>query len=171
MRPTPRTQPYRAGLPRMAGQALDAMLAGRAQGQLNGGDFNRQRMALQKLAQQRLGQGPMATADVRGQFGNAPMQPDAGLPHGPANGFGSIGGYAPQDEAQRQMQHMDALQGQELAAQDQVAHAPQLQDQVHPMATADVRGTFGGGGWGSPHVQAILQQLLNRRGPTRVRRY
>jgi hypothetical protein len=82
MRPTPRTQPYRAGAPRMPGAALQAMLGGRIPGQLNQGDFDRQRRqaaSLQQLVQQRLA--PRASADVRGNFGGAPMSEGIAVDH------------------------------------------------------------------------------------------
>lgn len=61
MRPTHRTQPYRADFSRMPGMALDAMQRGRAPGApINAGDFTRQRLnaaatGIQALLQQRMG--------------------------------------------------------------------------------------------------------------------
>lgn len=94
MLPTPRTQPYRAGTPRVFNAALQAMLIGRQPGVVNGGDFARQRAQmqasggvqapdggdLQALTQQALAmhnrhrRRPMATADVRGNFGGDQLQ-------------------------------------------------------------------------------------------------
>ena len=82
-----RTQPYRQGA-RPPGMALDAMLRGRAMGQMsNGADFQRavrqmgaqggqggadRQRALQELILHTLRQRrPVATADVRGTFGAA----------------------------------------------------------------------------------------------------
>lgn len=66
----PMTQPYRSGQPRMLGQALEAMLAGRQPGQLNAADFDRKRRqdaTFRQLLQHRM-ERPSATADVRGNF-------------------------------------------------------------------------------------------------------
>lgn len=72
MRPTPRTQPYRRGAPRPLGDTLQAMLQGRIPGQVNGGDFERQRRqgaaqgqlqagALQQMLAQQMGGRPVAS--------------------------------------------------------------------------------------------------------------
>jgi hypothetical protein len=66
MRPTPRTQPYRLGAPRMPGLVLNAMLGGRQAGALNPADYRRQRMQMAAGGQ------PQATTDVRG-FGQPPV--------------------------------------------------------------------------------------------------
>jgi hypothetical protein len=65
MRPTPRTQPYRLGAPRMPGLVLNAMLGGRQAGALNPADYRRQRM---QMAAGR----PQAMTDVR-DFGQPPV--------------------------------------------------------------------------------------------------
>lgn len=66
MLPTPRTQPYRLGAPRMPGLVLNAMLGGRQAGALNPADYRRQRMQMAAGGQ------PQATTDVRG-FGQPPV--------------------------------------------------------------------------------------------------
>jgi len=66
----------------------------------------------------------------------------------------------------------DRQRRQQARLQDLVGQ--QMQRREHPpVASADVRGLFGGGrpmprGWSDPHVQQVLEQLLAASGPTRV---
>lgn len=141
MRPTPRTQPYRSGMPRMAGMVLDAMQQGRQPGQLNPADYERQRLQM-AARQQMMGARPVAGINPPGQLA--------------VDNFGLI-------PPNRGRGHNDlrALALQQLA---QHMHG-------QPQATADVRGGFEqpqGGGWANPHVQRLLAQLLAGAGPARV---
>lgn len=59
------------------------------------------------------------------------------------------------------MRQRRANLGQQQATLQQLAEQRLRQMAGNPQATADVRGQFSGGGFGDPHVQQLIAQLIS----------